>query len=270
MKQRVITALLLAPLVVIGILKLPSAAVMALVAAILLLGLWEWTRMAGVQGRVKRAAILFAHAAAMAWLAWRGWPGLFPWIVLLGVVYWIGAALWLKFPVFAKTGTGAVTLKVLAGSLMVVPTWCAIGLLHGAGETGPVWTLFALLIVWAADTFAFFAGRRFGGAKLAPSISPAKTWAGFFGGLFGVMVLAFAAAPVLGVGLPQLPWLLAASLVAGLAAVVGDLFESLVKRQAGVKDSSALIPGHGGLFDRIDSIVAALPVFAFLKALFEL
>lgn len=270
MKQRIITALVLAPLVIFGILWLPSAVLMALAAAALLGGLWEWTRMAGLEGRVKRAAFLFAHAAVMAYLAWRGWPELFPWVVLLGVGFWIAATFWLRFPGFAKSGRGACTLKLLAGTLLVLPTWCAIGLLHGSGAKGPQWTLFALLIVWAADTFAFFAGRRFGGPKLAPSISPAKTWSGFFGGLFGVVLLAFAVAPVFGIGLATLPWFILTSVFAGLAAVVGDLFESLVKRQAGVKDSSALIPGHGGLFDRIDSIVAALPVFAFLKALLGL
>ena len=270
MKQRIITALILAPLVLLGVLFLPTAVLMALAAAVMLGGLWEWTRMAGVQGRVKRALILLLHAGVMVYLAWRGWPALFPWIVVLGVAFWIGASVWLRYPAFAKEGKGACTLKVLSGSLLVVPTWCAIGLLHSDPRNGPVWTLFALFIVWAADTFAFFSGRRFGGPKLAPAISPAKTWAGFWGGLFGVVVLALLAAPVLGVSLDRLPWLLLASLVAGLAAVVGDLFESLVKRQAGVKDSSALIPGHGGLFDRIDSIVAALPVFAFLKAWLEL
>jgi phosphatidate cytidylyltransferase len=270
MKQRIITALLLAPLVLLGVLFLPTAGLMAVAAAALLVGMWEWTRMAGVQGRIKRAAILFLHAGVMAYLAWRGWPALFPWIVLLGVAFWFGASLWLRFPSFAKEGHGATTLKVLVGSLLVVPTWCAIGLLHSDPRNGPTWMLFALFIVWAADTFAFFAGRRFGGPKLAPSISPAKTWSGFFGGLFGVVVLSLAAAPVLGVSLGRLPLLLLASVIAGLAAVVGDLFESLVKRQAGVKDSGALIPGHGGMFDRIDSIVAAVPVFAFLKAWLEL
>ena len=155
----------------------------------------------------------------------------------------------------------------IGGLIRHAPALCAFALLHDESAS---WALYGLMLVWAADTFAYFAGRRFGGAKLAPSISPGKTWAGFWGGLFGVVVLAMVMAPVLGVTLQQLPVLVAISLVAGLASVLGDLFESLIKRQAGAKDSGTLLPGHGGLLDRIDSILAALPVFAIFKAWFGL
>lgn len=268
MKQRVITALLLAPLVLAGILWLPASVLMALVAAALLAGVWEWTRLIGIGSHAGRALILLAHAALMAWLAWNGWPALFPWVALAGVVWWLAALAWLRVPAFGKADTPANrALKLGIGALLVIPAWCAFALLHADGAA---WALYGLMLVWAADTFAYFAGRRFGGARLAPGISPGKTWAGFWGGLFGVVVLALAMAPVLGVALAQLPVLVGISLVAGLASVLGDLFESLIKRQAGAKDSGALLPGHGGVLDRIDSIVAALPVFAIFKAWFEL
>ena len=268
MKQRVITALLLAPLVLAGVLLLPAYLLMALVAAVLLGGLWEWTRLIGIQGHTLRTLILLAHAAAMAWLAWNGWPELFPWVALAGVVWWLAAALWLRFPARGKAPTARNrVLKLGIGTLLILPAWCAFALLH---HESALWALFGLLLVWAADVFAFFSGRRFGGSKLAPGISPGKTWAGFWGGLFGVVVLTLAMAPVLDVPLAQLPMLVAISLVAGLASVLGDLFESLIKRQAGAKDSGTLLPGHGGLLDRIDSILAALPVLAILKAWFGL
>ena len=267
MKQRVITALVLAPLVLAAILLLPTSWLMPLVAAALLGGVWEWTRLVGIQSLAGRALILLLHAGAMAWLAWRGGP-LFPWVALAGVAWWLVALLWLRVPAFGKADTlGNRSLKLVVGALLVIPAWCAFALLHAEGAA---WALYGLMLVWAADTFAYFAGRRFGGAKLAPSISPGKTWAGFWGGLFGVVVLALAMAPVLGVALEQLPVLVAISLIAGLASVLGDLFESVMKRQAGVKDSGALLPGHGGLLDRIDSILAALPVFAIFKAWFGL
>ncbi|MCX7556680.1 phosphatidate cytidylyltransferase [Xanthomonadaceae bacterium JHOS43] len=268
MKQRVITALLLAPLVLAGILWLPTAALMALVAAALLGGVWEWTRLVGIGSHSGRALILLAHAAPMAWLAWYGWPALFPWVALAGVVWWGLALLWLRFPAFGKAQSLANrALKLGVVALLVIPAWCAFALLHAESAA---WALYGLMLVWAADTFAYFSGRRFGGAKLAPSISPGKTWAGFWGGLFGVVVLALAMAPVLGVAVAQLPAFVAISLVAGLASVLGDLFESLIKRHAGAKDSGALLPGHGGMLDRIDSILAALPVFAIFKAWFGL
>ncbi|HRO87547.1 MAG: phosphatidate cytidylyltransferase [Chiayiivirga sp.] len=268
MRQRVITALVLAPAVVAGILLLPPGPLMALVAAALLAGLWEWTRLIGFTAPVARALILLAHAAAMAWLARFGWSALFPWVALAGTLWWLCALAWLRQPTLAKAATpGNRALKLMIGTLLVVPTWCAFALLHA---DAPIWALYALLLVWAADTFAFFAGRRFGGRKLAPAISPGKTWAGFWGGLFGVLVLALAMAPLLSVSLRELPLLLAVSLIASLASVLGDLFESVIKRQAGVKDSGRLLPGHGGALDRIDSLLAALPVLAILKAWFGL
>lgn len=268
MKQRVITALLLAPLALAGILWLPTGPLMALVAAALLAGLWEWTRLIGIKSNVRRLAVLLVHAALMAWLAWKGRTGLFPWVALAGVVWWLLALFWLRNPMFAKAKTPRnLALKLGIGTLLVLPTWCAFALLHASG---PVWALYALLLVWAADTFAFFSGRRFGGHKLAPSISPNKTWAGLWGGLFGVLILALGMAPLLGVSLAHLPVLIAVSVFAGLASVLGDLFESIIKRQAGAKDSGALLPGHGGVLDRIDSMLAALPVFAIFKDLFGL
>ena len=264
MKQRVITALLLAPLVLAGILLLPTGALMAFVAAALLAGLWEWTRLIGFEGPMARSLILLGHAAAMAWLARFGWSALFPWVALAGTLWWLGALVWLHRPALIGTASRRNRLlKLGIGVLLVLPAWCAFALLHADGA---VWALYALLLVWAADTFAFFAGRRFGGRKLAPAISPGKTWAGFWGGLFGVLVLALAMAPLLGVRLPELPGLLAVSLVTGLASVLGDLFESVIKRHAGAKDSGTLLPGHGGVLDRIDSLLAELPVLAILKA----
>lgn len=267
MKQRVITALMLAPLVLAAILLLPKSWLMPLVAAALLGALWEWTRLIGIRSHSVRALILLLHAGVMAWLAWRGKP-LIPWVALAGVAWWLLALAWLRVPQFAKADTAANRVfKSGVGALLVIPALCAFALLHDESAS---WALYGLMLVWAADTFAYFAGRRFGGAKLAPSISPGKTWAGFWGGLFGVVVLAMVMAPVLGVTLQQLPVLVAISLVAGLASVLGDLFESLIKRQAGAKDSGTLLPGHGGLLDRIDSILAALPVFAIFKAWFGL
>ncbi len=268
MKDRVITALLLAPLVLGGILWLPVSALMVLMTSVLLAGVWEWTRLVGVRGQTGRVLVVLAHAALMAWMAWYGWPALFPWVALIGVGWWLIALAWLRAPGFGKSeATGHVALKVLVGALLVIPPWCAFALLHASGAA---WVLHGLLLVWAADTFAFFVGRRFGGAKLAPIISPNKTWAGFWGGLFGVTLLSMVMAPVLGVELAHLPAFVAASLIAGLASVLGDLYESLIKRQAGVKDSGALLPGHGGVLDRIDSLLAALPVFAICKDWFGL
>jgi phosphatidate cytidylyltransferase len=265
-KQRIITALLLAPIAISAVLWLPTALFLMLLAAVVLLGLWEWTRLAGLANPTLRALVLALHAGLMAWLAWRGWPELFTPVVLLGVLWWILALMWLGYPRLGGSDRRRNTLlKLAAGTLMIIPAWAALALLHGSGPLGPRWALFALFVVWAADTFAYFAGSQIGGRKLAPSISPGKTWAGFFGGMIGAVLICIPALPLLGLGWSQLPALLLLGAVTALASVVGDLFESLAKRQSGSKDSGALIPGHGGVMDRLDSVVAALPVFAIGK-----
>jgi phosphatidate cytidylyltransferase len=271
MKQRILTALVLAPLAIGAVLFMPTGLFMVLVASLLLLGLWEWTRLIGIEGHARRAIVLMLHAALLAWLAWRGWPGVFPWIALAGVAWWCVAALWLMRMKLGSAPTRAnLWLKLAIGSLLVVPAWCALAVLHADGAQGPAWCLYALLLVWAADSGAWFFGSRIGGPKLAPSISPGKTWAGFWGGLGTVVLVAVAAVPVFDLAWSQAPVLVAASLLAGLASVVGDLFESIIKRHSGAKDSGYLVPGHGGVLDRIDSIVAALPVFLVAKETFGL
>ena len=274
MKQRILTALILAPLAIAGVLWLPTSIFMVFMAAVMLLGLWEWSRLIGFESHATRAVILLVNAAMMALLAWKGWPGVFPFVALAGVVWWGLASLWLIDMKFAGQPTRFNRgLKLAIGTLLIVPAWCAAGMLHGdvamarnASHLGPAWTLYALAIVWAADTGAYFVGSRIGGPKMSPSISPGKTWSGFAGGLATVVVLSLACAPLFGLGWNQAPLLLLGSLLAGLASVVGDLFESIIKRHSGAKDSGYLIPGHGGVLDRIDSVLAALPVFAIAKA----
>ena len=266
MKQRVITALVLLPLAVAAELWLPTAAFLAVVAVLLLIGMWEWAALAGLKRPHQRALFLLVVASTLAALAWFGWPAWFPLVALIGAFWWLLALFWLRRVDVARTiNRGNALLKLAVGLLLVVPAWAAVALLHGDGPRGPYWLLYALALVWAADTFAYFVGSRIGGAKLAPSISPGKTWAGFWGGLAGVVVCCLAAIPLLGLGYDAAPAMLLLALVTGVVSVVGDLFESLIKRHSGAKDSGVLIPGHGGVMDRIDSLVAALPVFAVLK-----
>lgn len=268
-RQRVTTALLLAPLPIIAVLFLPTPWLAALVAAVLLAGLWEWTSFAGVEDTLPRLMFLTANALLMAALVWGGGPSLFTLklVSVIGVVWWALVLVWLSRPQFgAGDGQAARSLKLLAGSLCVVPAWCALGWLHSEQPLGARWTLFALALVWAADSGAYFTGSRFGRRKLAPGISPGKTWEGVFGGLATSLLLAVAVLPLLGLSWQALPALALLTVITAAISIAGDLFESLMKRQSGVKDSGALFPGHGGLMDRLDSLVAALPVFAVGKA----
>lgn len=269
MRTRVITALLLAPLAIAAILLLPTAWFAALAAALLLAALWEFTRLVGVAEPAARGALVLANAAVVAALAWaaRVEEALLAGVAVAGALWWVLAFVWLlRFDFASADRTWARSLKLAAGSLCVIPAWCALVLLH---EDAPGWALVAVASIWAADSAAYFAGRYLGRRKLAPRISPGKTWAGVIGGLAGCVAVALAFALILRID-TSLPALALVAAVAGAFSVVGDLFESLIKRHGGSKDSGSLLPGHGGVLDRVDGLLAAMPAFLVLKTVLGL
>jgi len=272
-RTRVLAAAVMAPTAIAAVLWLPSPLLAAFVAALMMVALWEWTPLAGLQQTSARMAYLAANAGLMAALAWSTGRGTYPTnyfllklVSLIGVGWWLVALAWLRVFEFGRAGGAPIrAIKLLAGTLCVVPAWSALGWLHSSPDRGPAWALFALGVVWAADSGAYFVGVRFGRRKLAPRISPGKSWEGFWGGMGSCLVLAAVAWPALGIAPHDWPLLALVTLLAALASVLGDLFESLLKRHAGIKDSSDLIPGHGGVLDRLDSVLAALPVFVIAK-----
>lgn len=272
-KTRIIAALLMAPVAIAAVYYLPTPYLAAAVAAVLLAGLWEWSALAGLTEKIPRSLYIAGNALMMLALAWGSGRGLFglKLISLIGAIWWLFVCLWLWRFEFAKADTSINrSLKLLAGSLCVIPAWCALAWLHGNGMIGPRWALFAIAIAWAADTGAYFAGVRYGKTKLAPRISPGKSWEGVIGGVVAILLLAVAATPWLGLFWSELSWLLLLTTVTMVFSVVGDLFESLMKRHSGYKDSSDLIPGHGGLMDRLDSLLAVLPIFVIGKSWLDL
>lgn len=276
LKQRVITAVILASLA-IALIFLTKASVFAtLLGLVFLLGMWEWTRLAAVPNRILRALCLLVYAIAFA-LLWHVCKTPWWWLpVLIGLVWWLLALAWLAHHHFGANATpGHAALKLLAGLLVVAPAWCALVVMHGdmakpGGGHGHWWVLFFACVVVAADIGAYTAGRCWGRTKLAPAISPGKTRAGVYGALVCSGIVGLAGGALLKVPADRLPAMVALALITVLFSIVGDLFESLMKRHAGVKDSGALFPGHGGMFDRMDSIVAALPVFVLGKFLLGL
>lgn len=267
-RTRVIAAAIMAPAAIAAVLWLPAPILAGFLAALMMIGLWEWTLLAGLHDRLPRVGYLAANAFLMAALVWGAGRGLFTLklVSVLGAVWWLLALVWLaKFDFAFKDSSLSRAVKLIAGSLSVIPAWAAICWLQASQPLGPRWALFALIIVWIADSGAYFIGVRFGKRKLASRISPGKSWEGMWGGLFFALLLAMPAIPLLGLGWASLPSVLLLTLLTALFSVVGDLFESLFKRHAGIKDSSDLIPGHGGILDRLDSIFAALPVFVAAK-----
>ena len=262
LRTRVLSALVMAPLVVCAVLFLDNPVFSLLLGIILLAAAWEWSHLIPVRTVAARLAYTGAVAVLM-WLLWRsGLETLIRPLLLVAFVWWLFALFWLSQPQFGVQATlSNYSLKMLAGALVILPAWAALSTLHASPERGPTVTLMLLMLVWLADIGAYFAGRRWGEKKLAPAISPGKTWEGVYGGLFSSLLFAAVAG---GIYSHSLRWTLAfmtVSLLTAMFSVAGDLLESLMKRQSGVKDSGNLIPGHGGIFDRIDSLVAAAPMF---------
>jgi len=274
-RTRLLAALFMTPLAIAAVLFLATPWLVALAAVLFLAGLWEWFRLAEIDDTLHRSVLLVANLALMVAIVWasRSSTGfsfvLFQVGTVIGVVWWLLAMLWLKHYEFASDhDTHARMFKLAAGTLAVIPAWCALALIHGSQPNGHRWLLLALMVIWAADSGAYFAGRHFGKHKLSPRISPNKTVEGFIGGMVASILIALIGAPIAGASIAQLPAVALVVVVTVGFSVVGDLYESLLKRHVGAKDSGDLIPGHGGILDRIDSVLAALPVFALGKGLF--
>ncbi|MBI3094252.1 MAG: phosphatidate cytidylyltransferase [Rhodocyclales bacterium] len=260
LKTRVVTALLLVAGLALILFALPPLAAVLAFAAIAALAAWEW---GGLMRQDQPARFMYAFVLLLfCWQLTVAVPQLVP--VLLGVaaVFWILVVpLWFRY---RWTLAGNDFFGYLLGALVILPTWAAMVALHAVDT----WLLLAAMaLVWVADISAYFAGRSFGKHKLAPSISPGKTWEGVAGAVVGVLIygaVVLAYSPLAG-SLP-LAWPLLALLLVLLtaASVIGDLFESLLKRQAGIKDSSNLLPGHGGVLDRIDALTSTLPLAALI------
>ena len=276
-KTRLLAALIMAPIAILSVLFMPTPILAALSALLFLLALWEWLKLAEVDDTLARTILLVLNLALMVALVWasRSTSGfsfvLFQLATVIGVIWWLLAMIWMKHYRFASDhDSHARVFKLAAGTLAVVPAWCALVVIHADVPSGHGWLLLALFLVWSADTGAYFAGRKFGGKlfggrKLAPRISPNKTIEGLCGGLLLALVVAMIGAPLAGATVDQLPAVALVALATVGVSVIGDLFESMLKRHINVKDSGNLIPGHGGVLDRVDSVLAALPVFALGK-----
>ncbi len=267
---RILTAVILAPLAILGVLYLSTPLFAAGLAFVLLLGIWEWSLIVGV----RRLRFGFAVVVVNTLLIGLCWYYLahknYLYIVAIGALWWCLAILWLKRITFAQADIRANTLlKVSVGSLLVLPAWCAAVLLHES-DNGARWTLFLFALIWCADIGAYFTGRKFGKKKLAPQISPGNTREGVYGGLAASALFAIGFGLWTGKSIPDAFLLMGLCLLTVVFSIVGDLFESLMKRHANVKDSGTLLPGHGGVLDRIDSLLAALPVFVAGKVLLGL
>jgi len=264
LKQRILTALVLVPLVVAGVLGLGTWALGGVFAIVILLGGWEWAALTGLT-RIPRRISYLAVLGLLMLVAAPLVPADAPWLLGLALAGWLLAAGWVlayqRAAGVRPTAPGVWPLRFI-GIAVLLPPWIALVAIHGRGESGPWLVLFLLVLIWTADSGAYFAGRRWGRRKLASHVSPGKSWEGVAGGLVLGGIFAIVAGAGFGyTGSSQVGFVLL-GLATVIVSVLGDLFESLIKRYGDVKDSGGLLPGHGGVLDRIDSLTAAAPFFA--------
>jgi phosphatidate cytidylyltransferase len=264
LKERLITVAVVLPLLLALLFYAPGPLWGGVIGAAVLLAALEWARLCGMS---RVAAFLFAAIAVVSAApliladvmpVWRSFA--VPALQLLcaaAVLFWVVIVpCWLYFGWTVRNRA----LLALTGWIVLVPAWLAIHAL----QKMPLVLLLALCVVWIADTAAYFAGRRFGRHKLAPAISPGKTLEGLAGAYAAVLLYALLVVVLLmpQAGLPEKGSMVLFAVVLATLSVAGDLFESWIKRQAGAKDSGALLPGHGGVLDRIDSLTATMPFAA--------
>ncbi len=277
LKQRLITALVLIPFALYCVFAVSLEAFSWAILAVITAGAWEWAPLMGLQRLASKLAYTASVAVILAvliiaipvdtiWLNGQLQPIYYA-IVLAGLGWWVVATLLtLKYPNSRRLWSRTRSIVGLFGYLTLIPAWVGLLAVRSLNYSdnslyGGFALLFVLLLVWAADVGAFFAGVRYGRNKLMPAVSPGKTMEGLIGGIALAFVVMMVVSHWVQVPADQFNGYYLTGLVTVVASVFGDLSESMFKRCAGVKDSGSLLPGHGGVLDRIDSLTAALPVF---------
>lgn len=256
LKQRVLTASILGPIAILCIFILPHFEFALIVTIMVGVAGWEWCKLIGIKS-VSDQVIYLLFLLLLLSVSHTFFPYAVLWIALF---WWLFVLYLIKsYPQSKSIWAKHKIISAIMGYLTLVPFWMAVLKMH---NLGPKFLLLGLFIIWGTDTGAFLVGRRWGKHKLAPNVSPAKTVEGFIGGVFFAILVALIGAHLMGIPIDRWPALMSIAILTAIASVIGDLFESMIKRFANVKDSGQWLPGHGGLLDRIDSWTCALPVFA--------
>jgi len=259
LKQRIITALILAPLAIACVFFLPPLQFSAFLIIVLTLAAWEWANLAGYEGAHR---LIYAIVLPIFYGITSFFDPMF--FLIPGLLWWLLAfALVVNYPDLTKFWSGKLVRSII-GIFMLVPGYVGLMQLKLSADSEFL-ILLLFFLIWGADIGAYFSGRAFGNKKLAAQVSPGKSWAGVYGGIIFATSIAIAMCLWLGkpdLGSPRGVLFIIACVVIIMISVLGDLVESMFKRNRGIKDSSNLLPGHGGILDRIDSLLSAAPTFA--------
>ena len=258
LKQRIITALVLIPMVMGAIFFLPSNYFSIFMGFVVVAAAWEWTALIGQESLSFRIPYLLIFVFAMYSID-ASQPS---WIWLLAALWWGLALAWvIDYPNSSSHWAGNSLLLAAVGVILLIPAWHGLVFLHGQPQ-GSGWVLYVMVIVWSADSGAYFVGRRYGANKLAPNVSPGKSIEGLLGGAAATLLVGLGVAYFVADSFYNGVALVCLTVLVSFISVLGDLVESMVKRARGVKDSGNILPGHGGILDRIDSLTAASPIYA--------
>lgn len=270
---RLLAALFLIPLVIVVLFFVPFSYFVMVMIAVCGLAAWEWGQFIGLKSDNTRRLFAIIWVFALIGICYLPSPEaisqIFQFSLLLSVGWWITALLLvITYPLSTALWSRSTLIKYLFAIFTLLPFFVGMVTLrqynYANNEySGAALLLYLMVLVWATDSGAYFAGRLFGKHKLAPKVSPGKTLEGFFGGVITALVIAWLVNTYYPLSI-SFSSIMVASFVAVLASVLGDLTESMFKREAGIKDSGHLIPGHGGILDRIDSLTSAIPIFAAL------
>ncbi len=257
LKYRVVTAFILLVIIITIVWLLKSPVFAAIIAIFFVIGGWEWARLVGLNSVFWRFGYTFL-VTLLIFIAYFCPP--VPWFYSAFILWLWAAAAILSYECGGDLlGFQRPWIKALCGLVMLVACWKGVVLLQAAS---PWWLVIGLGLCWLMDTGAYFAGRHWGAHALAPRISPNKTWEGFWGGLLLAVAVLAVGSFFLSVTPRQRVLFIILIIICAIFAVIGDLFVSFLKRQAGFKDSGRLLPGHGGLLDRVDSTISVAPIFA--------
>ncbi len=274
---RILTALVLVTLVIAAVFKLPAVYFSLFIAIIVLLAAWEWTALVGIDKLLSKLFFLFTLvipmlaiqfwtvilellAQLMEWPGIKEYSGILEWLVIGPVLFWVLIMFLIKqAPEDLLTLDLKSKYKTFIGWFVLLSAWMFLTRLRAFYGTEMM--MYFLLLVWLADIAAYFSGKKFGKEKLAEQISPGKTVQGMYGALMAGFIWAVAMGLYYGFPLIIATDFVFLSVLTVLVSIYGDLFFSLVKRQKGVKDSGSMLPGHGGVLDRVDSMIAAAPFY---------
>ena len=264
LKTRILTALVALPLAIAAIVWLPTGGLVTAVAALMLVGAWEWaSMMGGDRGQRALFVVLVALVIGVLWVL--GGPvfanGGGALIIGAACVFWVGVvALLARFPTAWTATLGQPGWAMIAGCVVLAAPVAALGYIHHQHQGA--WLILVLcFMIWGADTGAYIAGKTLGQRKLIPAVSPGKTLEGAYGGIVAAMAFGAVGAFVLDLSALRILGFTVMGAAIALVSIVGDLTISMFKRSAGLKDSGAFFPGHGGVLDRLDSLIAAAPWF---------